>query len=109
VCALLLHTHTTCRYDYVVRHQSIDYLNYPVIKSILDSGRKVVLYIEFWSANKTAVCASIAAGAYDSVLTPFAQQLAADGREVTLMTMQHPNGDWFCWWLKQRWWHKQCC
>jgi hypothetical protein len=68
-----------------VRHQSVDYLNYPVIKSILDSGRKVVLYIEFWST--TAVCAKIAAGTtFDAYLVAFAQQLAADGREVALVT-----------------------
>jgi hypothetical protein len=86
------------QFDHVLLFQSVDKLNYPLIKQYFDNGHDVILNMEFMAP--AAVLYDITVGNYDKYLYPFAEAVRKGAHLLTLRTLHEFNGNWYNWGLQ---------
>lgn len=83
------------RVDSVLIYQNVQWLSWPYVKSLLDSGLKVELTLEFFDNYPNLW--DISGGKYDYKLTQFFYQARNDGRHLNVRFLHEFNGDWYNW------------
>lgn len=77
-------------------YQDVRSLSFAYAKSYLDQGINLQLVLEFWDSPWNLLW-NLAGGSRDNELRQFFQQVAKDGRPLTVRILHEMNGNWYPW------------